>query len=204
MEKSSMAKGETIYGITYRDPVEAKKAKKEWEGIQYILSQNDMENMEVALAVYNKLAERNLLKTEVGTKFLREWKERLLEAKEIENQRIYGFQLEDEQWLRVRERDRAEKEERIAQKNKKNTSLYYRQKYYHALILNILLIAAILIMAYITLNSNHVNILNYENTLINKYISWEKDLQQKEAELKEREKELKAKEKELFGKDSQN
>ena len=104
-----MAKGETIYGITYRDPVEAKKAKKEWEGIQYILSQNDMENMEVALAVYNKLAERNLLKTEVGTKFLREWKERLLEAKEIENQRIYGFQLEDEQWLRVRERDRAEK-----------------------------------------------------------------------------------------------
>ena len=59
-------------------------------------------------------------------------------------------------------------------------------------------------MAYITLNSNHVNILNYENTLINKYISWEKDLQQKEAELKEREKELKAKEKELFGKDSQN
>ena len=40
-----MANGETIYGVTYRDPQEAKKAKKEWEGIQYILSENDMENI---------------------------------------------------------------------------------------------------------------------------------------------------------------
>lgn len=192
-----MSKGETVYGITYRDPQEAKKAKKEWEGIQYILAENNMENIETVLTVYNKLAERNILKTEVGAKFLRELKERLLEAKEIENQRIYGLQPEDEQWLRVRERDKAKKEELLMQKNKKNADSYYRQKYYHSLILNFLLIAAILIMAYITLNSNHVNILNYENTLLNKYASWEADLQQREAELN-------AKERELTGKSSQN
>lgn len=185
-----MANGETIYGITYRDPQEAKKAKKEWEGIQYILSQNNMDDIETALSVYNKLVERNILKTKVGEKFLRELKERLLEAEEIENKRINGFSKEDEQWLRVRERDKAKKEELLEQKNRKSGDLYYRQKYYFSLTLNVLLVIAILIMAYITLNSNHVNILNYENALINKYVSWEQSLQQKEAELKEREQEL--------------
>lgn len=185
-----MSKGETIYGITYRDPQEAKKAKTEWQGIQYIISENDMENIETVLAIHNKLAERKILKTEVGAKFLRELKERLLEAKEIENQKIYGFQPEDEQWLRVRERDKAKKEELLEQKKKWNEDSYYRQKYYHSLILNVLLVAAILIMAYITLNSNQVNILNYENALLDKYASWEASLQQKEAELIEREREL--------------
>ena len=185
-----MANGETIYGITYRDPQEAKKAKKEWEGIQYILSQNNMDDIETALSVYNKLVERNILKTNVGEKFLSELKERLLEAEEIENKRINGFSKEDEQWLRVRERDKAKKEELLEQKNRKSGDSYYRQKYYFSLTLNVLLVIAILIMAYITLNSNHVNILNYENALINKYVSWEQSLQQKEAELKEREQEL--------------
>ncbi len=183
-----MSKGETIYGITYQDPQEAKKAKKEWEGIQYIISEHNMEDIETVLKVYNKLAERNILKTEVGAKFLREWKEQLLESKEIANQRIYGIQIEDEQWLRVRERDKAKKEELLEQQKRKNADSYYRQKYYHSLILNILLVITILIMAYITLNSNHVNILNYENALLNKYASWEASLQQKEAELREKEK----------------
>lgn len=192
-----MSKGETIYGITYRDPQEAKKAKKEWEGIQFILSENDMEKMETVLAIYNKLAERNILKTEVGAKFLRELKERLLEAEEIENQRIYGISPEDEQWLRVRKRDQEKKDALLREKKRKNVDSYYRQKYYHALILNVLLVAAILIMAYITLNSNQVNILNYENALIDKYASWETSLQEKEAALK-------ARERELLGRDSQN
>ena len=45
-----MSKGETIYGITYRDPQEAKKAKKEWEGIQYIISEHNMEDIEIGRA----------------------------------------------------------------------------------------------------------------------------------------------------------
>lgn len=198
-----MSKTEVIYGIAYKDPTEAKKARKEWEGIQYILSENNMENIETVLAVYNKLAERKILKTEVGAKFLKELKERLLEAEEIENKRIYGLNAEDEKWLKEREKEKSKKaqtEKEAAQKKKQakqNEDRYYRQKYYHSLILNFLLIGAILIMAYITLNSDHVNILNYENALLNKYASWESSLQQKEAELN-------ARERELAKKDSQN
>jgi len=195
-----MSEKKVINGIPYENPEEAKKAQKEWEGIQYILSKNNMEDMEAVLALYNKLAERKVLKTEVGTKFLRELKEQLLETKEIEKKRIYGFSAEDEQWLQIKERQKIRKEKQKKeeeQKNQQKDETDYRQKYYHSLILNILLIITILIMAYITLNSNHINILNYENELINKYASWETSLQQKEAELN-------ARERELAKKDSQN
>lgn len=190
-----MSKKEIIYGIPYKNPEEAKKAQKEWEGIQYILSKNNMEDMEAVLALYNKLAERKVFKTEVGAKFLKELKEKLLEAKEIENKSIYGFNAEDGKWLKAREEQKSRKEEEQKKQQEKEKS--YRQKYYHSLILNFLLIGAILVMAYITLNSNHVNILNYENALIDKYASWETSLQQREAELN-------ARERELAKKDSQN
>jgi len=195
--RENMSKVETIYGITYKNPEEAKKAQKEWEGIQFILSKNDMENIETVLSVYNKLMERGILKTEVGKKFLKELKERLLEAEEVENKKIYGFNEEDEKWLKRRkaQKDR-EEEEKAKQKARKEERQKkdYRQKYYHALILNFLLVAAILIMAYITLNSNHVNILNYENALLDKYASWEESLKSKEADLNTRERELAKKE----------
>lgn len=189
-----MSKTEVINGIAYKNPTEAKKAQKEWEGIQYILKENNMENIETALAVYNKLAERKVLKTEVGAKFLKELKDRLLEAEEIENKRIYGLSKEDEEWLKEKKKIKKEQAEKeAAQKTKQKEDIYYRQKYYHSLILNFLLIGAILIMAYITLNSDHVNILNYENALLDKYASWESSLQQKEAELNAWERELEKK-----------
>ena len=40
-------------------------------------------------------------------------------------------------------------------------------------------------MVVITMMDNHPNILNYENKLIQKYETWEKDLEQREQNLKE-------------------
>ena len=45
-------------------------------------------------------------------------------------------------------------------------------------------------MLLITLNSNNLNILNYENELINRYENWEKELDDREAVIKQREEEL--------------
>lgn len=55
-----------------------------------------------------------------------------------------------------------------------------RSKYKWSLFFNILLVIVIIIMAYITLNSNHVNILNYETKLQDKYASWAQELQEQE------------------------
>ncbi|MGN0341418.1 MAG: hypothetical protein ACI4DO_01365 [Roseburia sp.] len=52
---------------------------------------------------------------------------------------------------------------------------------------NVLLVIAIIAMFLITLTSGNTTILNYENQIIDKYESWEQDLQQREDQLKERE-----------------
>ena len=66
-----------------------------------------------------------------------------------------------------------------------------RGKYKWSLFLNVLLVIVIIIMAYITLNSNHVNILNYERKLQDKYASWAQELQEKEDALNKLRNELK-------------
>ncbi len=58
-----------------------------------------------------------------------------------------------------------------------------RSKYKWSVFLNVLLVIVIIIMAYITLNSDHVNILNYETKLQDKYASWAQELQEKEEAL---------------------
>lgn len=67
-----------------------------------------------------------------------------------------------------------------------------RSKYKWSVFLNVLLVIVIIIMAYITLNSNHVNILNYETKLQDKYASWAQELQEQEVALNKLRNELKA------------
>ena len=48
--------------------------------------------------------------------------------------------------------------------------------------------------AIVYFTSSNLDALNYEEEIINKYESWEKELNQREAELNQREADLKAKE----------
>ncbi|MBQ9765980.1 MAG: hypothetical protein IJW18_07260 [Lachnospiraceae bacterium] len=66
----------------------------------------------------------------------------------------------------------------------------YKSRFGWSLFINIILILVIAAMAYITLNSNNINILNYEEKLQDEYSSWEEKLTLKEKELKALEKEL--------------
>jgi hypothetical protein len=45
-------------------------------------------------------------------------------------------------------------------------------------------------MFYITLKSDNPNILNYENSLVNKYAAWEQELKEREQDIRAREIEL--------------
>lgn len=67
-------------------------------------------------------------------------------------------------------------------KNKSELDIV-KGKYKWSVFINIVLVAAIIIMVYITLNSNHVNIINYETKLQDKYASWAQELLEKEEEL---------------------
>lgn len=142
--------------------------KKELEGIQYIQEKNDMNDMKKVLALYNKLTERELFHTQTGIAFMEQLRERLIASPEIKNQDIRGYK-ED------------------ARKEKENL---YKYKYYNSLIINIILAVALILGFFITTNSKNVNILNYENRLIDKYSAWEEQLKERESIVTEREKAL--------------
>ena len=150
--------------------------KKELEGIQYIREKNDMNNMKKVLALYNKLMERELFHTQTGIAFMEQLKEQLIASPEIKNQDIWGYKEE-----------KTEDTKENVQKEKENL---YKYRYYNSLIINIILIAALILGFFITTNSKNVNILNYENRLIDKYSAWEEQLKERESIVTEREKAL--------------
>lgn len=143
--------------------------KKELEGIKYIQQNNDLKDIKTVLALYNKLAEKKLFRTQAGLDFLDSLKTKLEKSKEIRKQDIYGYQEPDK-------------------KEKKEDS--YKIKFYNSLIINIILLAALIAGFYITLFSDNVNILNYENKLLDKYTVWEESLKERESIVTEREKAL--------------
>lgn len=156
-----------------RDEKMNEEEKKELEGIRYIQEKNNMKDIKTVLALYNKLAEKNLFHTRVGLEFLDTMKKRLIESKEIQNQDIFGYE----------EPQIEETESRIQEKEDR-----YKYKYYNSLLINIILLAALIAGFFITTNSKNVNILNYENRLIDQYSAWEAELKERESIVTEREK----------------
>ena len=67
-----------------------------------------------------------------------------------------------------------------------------KKRLWISLMLSLFLFIVAAGMAVVTLTSEHPNIVNYENKIIEKYEAWETDLENREQVLKEREKELDA------------
>lgn len=163
--------------------------KKELEGIRYIKEKNDMQDMKTVLALYNKLSEKELFHTQAGVEFMEELRDKLIAAPEVDNHEIAGYKAvqsekkkdeKKEQELKPAEEKKKEIEQRIINE--------YRYKYYNSLIINVILIIALVLGFLITTNSKNVNIINYENRLIDKYAAWEEQLEERESIVTEREK----------------
>lgn len=184
-----------VDGIHFSDSQEAKKAQKELDGIEYIKKTNDMKNPKVLLALYNKFIEHQLFQTEIGKRFLTEIKEELIKSPSIKKGEISGYQEEIEKRTEDRKKKEEVKKKVFQIEKEKKEREKYKYKYYNSLILNIILVITIILLFVLTATSGNVTILNYENKLLDKYSSWQMQLEQKEKELKEREKALIEKEK---------
>ena len=78
--------------------------------------------------------------------------------------------------------------QRLAAKEKEElkkqpVSYIYKELFYLTLTLCIVFMIAIVCMFFITSTSNNINILNYENQIIDKYSQWEQELSDREQEL---------------------
>ena len=193
----------------FETQAQADVAQKELEGVRYIRSQTNMDDPDVVLQLYNSLILKEVFVTPVGFDFLRQLQEYLNTIPYIKNEDILPIPVyrpelveEDDPKREKQVRDRAQKrrqkkaKELRAQKKRKNRDYHgaYLVSTFFAVVFA-LVIAGMFAITY--LSDDNVNILNYENAIIDKYEDWQKALDKREKQLYERESELDEREDQL-------
>lgn len=193
----------------FETQAQADVAQKELEGVRYIRSQTNMDDPDVVLQLYNSLILKEVFVTPVGFDFLRQLQEYLNTIPYIKNEDILPIPVyrpelveEDDPKREKQVRDRAQKrrqkkaKELRAQKKRKNRDYHgaYLVSTFFAVVFAFV-IAGMFAITY--LSDDNVNILNYENAIIDKYEDWQKALDKREKQLDERESELDEREDQL-------
>ena len=167
---------ETVEGFYFESEKQAARAQKEADGIKYIKENTKMDDPEVVLKLYNKLIQDEMLSTPVGMAFLVELQELLIMSTDIDGEIIRP--IPGNMCTAWKKNDTPKKPVR-------------NKKYTVSLWINAVLcviIAGMFLINY--MSDNNVNIINYENALVDKYESWESQLNDREAAIQQKEAEL--------------
>lgn len=178
-----------VGGFLFRTKEEAEVAKREVEGVRYIRQKTDLENPETVYQVYQNLVRQDLFETPIGYCFLKELRDYLVMIPAIRNEDIYQIPIrypktEENRKHQRREREAKEKEET---REKKEKNINYKPRCHFFMVTTLILAVSVITMMFLAGTSDNINILNYENKIIDKYSSWEQDLQEREQMLKEQE-----------------
>lgn len=174
----------SVNGFRFETKEEAEHAKNELKAIHYIKNNVNMKSGKAALEVYKTLLEKNLCKTPIGYTYLRELQKQLLKHPNLPSEEITDIPVEPIR-NQIRETIKTENIEEKAVKNSSN----YKKYFFYSMVLNITMAIAVAIMLWVATTGDHVNILNYENQIINKYELWELELEEREKAVKSYEKE---------------
>lgn len=180
------------------------KALREIEGVRYVKEHTKMDDPEIVLRMYCQLIDQKLFETPVGYHFLCDMREYLMEVPYFNTENIPPIPVaapkntpnqaqgyEEAQKKPPREQVKIRKKV-ITEKKIKNID--FRPRFRVSFVINILLVLIVAGMFAVTATSKNVNIINYENALIEKYENWESQLTEKEEQLKEREAAVREKE----------
>jgi len=186
-------KGLVVGGFLFSSNKEYNDAKQEQETIEYLKANSDLSKPKTVLKLYSKLTENRTFHTLVGYLFLKELQEIILKAGIVK--------LEELDSIYVPTQNFSENEELI------NLSLHhYKQSAEKAQIqnrnsriINISLAFIIIVMIAIAIYSDKTVYTDFENRVINKYASWEEELNNREQKLNNREKLLNEAETNLNG-----
>lgn len=184
-----------VEGFEFATEEQAQQARKEAEGIKYIKNQTNMKDAVTVLKLHNRLLQKEVFTTLVGYTFLGELRAYLNTIPYIDSEDIEPMPYEMEQALlqlrQEKERQTAERANRRTRGKKAAESatrreFNYRTGFFVSTGLAAMLALALIGMFVITaLSGNNVNIINYENALIDKYEYWEQDLLEREEALRE-------------------
>ena len=193
-------------GFVFRTKKEAELAQREIEGTKYLRQKLDMENPNAVFSIYQNLIEQDLFETPVGYCFLKELRDYLLMIPAISNEEVLAIPIrypqteeeekkqkkeqkkEEQRKERQREKEKAKnkKEQKKEGKNDKGRCQFF-------MVTSLILLISVVSMMLLAATSDNVNILNYENKLIDKYSSWEQELEEREQAVKEQEQALEEK-----------
>lgn len=184
-----------VGGFLFQTEEEAEVAKRELEGVRYIRQKTDLENPKTVYQVYQNLIKQDLFETPIGYCFLKELRDYLVMIPAIRNEDVRQIPIrypKAEEKQRHQRKERAVREKEISREKKekgkgreKNTD--YKVRCHLFMITTLILAISVVTMMLLAATSDHTTILNYENKIIDKYASWEQELEQREQLLKERE-----------------
>lgn len=189
-------------GFVFRTKKEAELAQREIEGTKYLRQKLDMENPNAVFSIYQNLIEQDLFETPVGYCFLKELRDYLLMIPAISNEEVLAIpirypQTEEEEKKQKKEEQRKErqreKEKAKNKKEQKKEGKNYKGRCQFFMVTSLILLISVVSMMLLAATSDNVNILNYENKLIDKYSSWEQELEEREQAVKEQEQALEEK-----------
>lgn len=179
-----------VDGFLFETEEEAKQAKKEADGIRYIRSQTRMNNPDVIFKLYNRLLEQDLFETPVGLEFLRELQTYLETIPYIKKEDIAPIPVPNKVLAFEKEKKKAKQatREQVVTARRNSPDKKYRQLFYATgigcIVLSVIIVG-IFIITY--LSGTSMNIFNYEQRVIDKYESWEKELKEREDDVTKRE-----------------
>ena len=193
-------------GFVFRTKKEAELAQREIEGTKYLRQKLDMENPNAVFSIYQNLIEQDLFETPVGYCFLKELRDYLLMIPAISNEEVLAIpirypQTEEEEKKQKKEQKKEEqrkerqreKEKAKNKKEQKKEGKNYKGRCQFFMVTSLILLISVVSMMLLAATSDNVNILNYETKLIDKYSSWEQELEEREQAVKEQEQALEEK-----------
>ena len=193
-------------GFVFRTKKEAELAQREIEGTKYLRQKLDMENPNAVFSIYQNLIEQDLFETPVGYCFLKELRDYLLMIPAISNEEVLAIpirypQTEEEEKKQKKEQKKEEqrkerqreKEKAKNKKEQKKEGKNYKGRCQFFMVTSLILLISVVSMMLLAATSDNVNILNYENKLIDKYSSWEQELEEREQAVQEQEQALEEK-----------
>lgn len=178
-----------VEGFAFDDREEYNKAKKEAEAIHYIRKNTDFDNIPLVKKMYDKLVEKGTFQTVVGYAFLKEIQQLLksnskesgTEPKLIPVRQMIKT-VRQEAKLQSEEAKQAERYKELYEKEKtKKTGLKITIFFLAVAIAGMFLVAQL---------TPYTVFSNYEEKIVDKYETWQENLEEKEKELNEREKAL--------------
>ncbi|MDE6314194.1 MAG: hypothetical protein K2M46_11375 [Lachnospiraceae bacterium] len=178
----SEEKNLSIGGFVFETEEAAQRAKDELSGIDVVRAKMNMHNPQTVLEIYNKLIDKRLCKTPVGYSYLHDMQKYLKSVNSISDEDIRDIPIEPIRRKVVQEF------ENINKSRKEKLDMEYRKRYLTSLFFNLIFCIAVVIILLLATTGDSVNIINYENKLIDKYEFWEAELIEREKAVEEYEK----------------